>query len=257
MKTNLSFVCLFLLLSIQLNAAILCSDAVQGKTLKSTDRVVSDTVGNNFQIVTAGGVMVTGGHHYPLPVILQHLKLDHAQIGNLRGKTILSVAEGFSDLLPHLLRSGADAWAVDLIYGSKDIPDSAYGPTIKNYIKNWGDRLVPGDAVALPIESSSVDVLLSHKFVNNISKMKSLLFVKEAIRVLKPGGEARIFGFSDRAEDGAGFSDATIQSAQEYIQSSYGNSVQVEVKKEVIRYSQNRKPHDYTFYLLIIRKPRS
>lgn len=77
--------------------------------------------------VFANDVMVTGGDLYPIQVIRRGLWLTSEDLTRLRGKRVLSVAEGYSNFLPFLRKHGVEAEGLDLWYHSGEYPDTSTG----------------------------------------------------------------------------------------------------------------------------------
>lgn len=170
-------------------SAVIASDGCLEVSIKPDDK----------KYVRVNEVFVTGGTFYPLNLILHNLSLEgESSPGHFAGKTVISLGEGFSGLVPHFLQHGALVRGLDLWYESaNEIPDNKYGMLMKRYIQDYGDHLIAADARQTPLKSESVDLVVSHMLVNNLEDYRDKLeVIQEAIRVLKVGGEARIFGFN-------------------------------------------------------------
>lgn len=146
--------------------------------------------------VSVNGVAVTGDFIYSLDFVLNNLDLNEANLASqFRGKSVLSLAEGMSGLLPFLLKVGVKAQGLDLWYGDLVFPDNFSGHGMREYIRKYGDHLIAGDARDIPLPDASTDLVLSHMLVNNVDIVAQKLIVKEVVRILSKDGEARILGF--------------------------------------------------------------
>lgn len=191
-------------------------------------------------------VMVTGEKHYPLQTVLDNLDMGSASglKSKIGAKTVLSVAEGFSGLLPAMKNKGLDAWGLDLWYESTNIPDNEGGLKMKEFIAENSERLIGGNALDMPVLPGSVDLLLNHMLVNNIPLLQSQVFLDEAVRVLAVNGEARIYGFED--ED--------LPEILRYLERNYGAQLQVSTRSVSTSYIYAGKPKTMSGQLLIFRR---
>ena len=148
--------------------------------------------------VSANGVSVTGENLYTTPMILKNLDINETMVQTMAGKHLLSVGEGFSGLVPFLRQKGIYASALDLWYASKKIPPTFVGQQMREYIDTHNEYLISGSAFSIPVEDKTYDFVVSHMMVNNFDFETGLPFLKEAVRITKPGGEIRIFGYDER-----------------------------------------------------------
>lgn len=126
--------------------------------------------------------LITGEETYPLKVIYENLKLE--QLLSRRGLTsILSVGEGRSPLVRELRSQGHIAFGLDRWYRQ---PADQLLPELIEFRESNGLSLIPGEAETIPFKSNTFDLVLSH--VSYVSQEG----LGEIIRVLKPGGIARI-----------------------------------------------------------------
>jgi SAM-dependent methyltransferase len=140
-------------------------------------------------------IPVTGASIYPLEVVQHNLGWQDLH-GKLRGKKVLSIAEGYSPFLESLQQEGAHAEALDLWYNQADkIPPSKEGRLAQTFVQKHKNSLITGDARHMPIADETYDYIFSHKLVNNLDFTATLQVSEEVRRVLKPGGEARIYGY--------------------------------------------------------------
>ena len=182
------------------------------------------------QFVVANNVMVTGGELYPLKVILNGLDLSDKDLVRLKGQTVLSLAEGYSDFLPHLLYMGADVYGLDIWYHQKSFPLNETGNEMRRYMQRFGDRLIQGSAFDIPVYPDSMDLVVSHQLVNNFTFLKERLEVlKEAIRVCKVGGQVRIFGM------GSG----SVKEVEKYLKENYGRSIKAKFKRRISNWTSS------------------
>lgn len=150
-----------------------------------------------------GGVVVSG---HRMDYIGPNLQLDDARVQQLRDQSVLLVGEGYSDLLPHLLDRGVrNVRAIDPVYELAENRFRSLGQTLIperefwDYLDTYGPYLSPMSQGRWPIEAGSQDVVFSHLVISNLDGYARAKHLHEALRVLKPGGEAYIFGFSTKA----------------------------------------------------------
>lgn len=149
--------------------------------------------------IEANGVAITGEFHYPLETVLSNLELGSSDIAKLDGKSVLSVAEGISGFIPFLLSKDIQARGLDIWYGQDDFPDNFSGKLMRKYVADYSEHLIQGSAQSIPALDISYDLVVSHLLVNNFKSAEwSMIvdFITEAVRVTKPGGQIRIFGFA-------------------------------------------------------------
>lgn len=145
------------------------------------------------QYVFANGVAVTGEFLYPLPLILKNLSITREVLQLYKHGNVLTLGEGFSGLLPLLFYHEVQAQALDLWYHAKNIPSNASGLEMQRYIREYGDHLIQGDATQMPLPSESFEFVVSHMLLNNMPAATQFRVINEVVRILKPGGEARLF----------------------------------------------------------------
>ncbi len=148
--------------------------------------------------VLVNGVAVTGDFVFPLDFVIKNLGLVGIEdLNAYQGRSIISLGEGTSGLLPYLLNKGISARGIDLWYHAEGIPNNLIGNIMRSYGDLYGERLIQADARRTLLEDASVDVVLSHMLVNNVNLVRRKSILREVVRILKPGGEARIFGFDE------------------------------------------------------------
>lgn len=200
----------------------------------------------NQEFILANGVAVTGDFLYPLHLVLSNLNLDFVTIRNLRGKRVLSLAEGVSALLPFLLQQEVNSRGLDLWYSStSNLPLNYTGRLMRQYVRTYGNYLIPGDARNIPLENESVDLIVSHMLVNNVDFEAQKNILKEAMRVVKKGGEIRLFGFDE--DDAEQVTDFLITNYQDKI------TYRFEKKKWKIGFNDQQREHE-SFLLTIVVK---
>ncbi len=142
-------------------------------------------VGYNAEadMVEVNGKPVTTGKHYPTEVIKKHLQLDDKDFFN---KTTLSIGEGLSDFVPTLVRRGHEAYGLDFWYDA----DLEPYPKLKRHVDENRANLIASSAEKIPL-GEMFDLVVAHQsFVYLENPYRAL---QEALRVLKPGGEIRIY----------------------------------------------------------------
>jgi SAM-dependent methyltransferase len=151
--------------------------------------------------VRFNGISVTGEEHHPLDLVMKDLSLSDEWLRVHAGQTVVSLGEGTSGLVPHLLNRGLDAYGIDIWYDAvSKISDLApmFPHSIGKlyqYSSHHTTRLIEGSASDIPLKDNSVDVIVSHMLINNLgSSFQKNRMLAEIVRVLKPGGEARIYG---------------------------------------------------------------
>jgi SAM-dependent methyltransferase len=166
---------------------------------------------NPFAVLDESGIqdciLIT---HHSFDTVKEHLDLDSLDIfGEQR---IISLGESWSELVPELIKQGAqNVYGIDLWYNQflkqyKDIQEPSPCPpldpcsygfvelcAVKAYLEHNKNHLIVADARSLPFLSNSIDVVLNHLFTNNISFQDRKLVFEEILRVLKPGGKARVY----------------------------------------------------------------
>ncbi len=114
------------------------------------------------------------------------------------GQRLLDVAGGTGDIAFRFLKRAPEASAVVL-----DMTESMLDAGRKRAeAERLGDRLewVVGDAMALPSENASFDVYTISFGIRNVTRIGDAL--KEAYRVLKPGGRLMVLEFSQLPNPG-------------------------------------------------------
>ncbi len=143
----------------------------------------------------ANGAMITGDEHYPLDVVLSNLGLKGHLPEISKSTKILSVGEGRSNLVPNLAKHGYQAKGTDIWYDAVNKEAAEFlEAAAENYIYVQENRalLDTADATKLPYTTESMDLVLSHEVINNLSPENAELTVQEMIRVTAKGGQTRI-----------------------------------------------------------------
>lgn len=161
-------------------------------------------LGNGIVYTRVNNVTVTGAHVYPVDFIRTNLTLTDEVIDEVKAKnlSVLLVAEGYSELLPFLLKAGVkNIKALDPLYGVQLSPRSSQFLGQMTFIMENRPYLIAGDARAITEEVGHPDLYISHLLVNNIINRDILRIVDEAIRVTNKGGRILIYGFDNEASD--------------------------------------------------------
>lgn len=178
---------------------LLCLPALAGIPRKSCSQKVVEVVDPNaFRPAFAYGGKTVSGHRMDL--LAPNLQLTDARLERMKNQSVLLVGEGYSDLLPHLLKHEVrNVRAIDPVYELIE-----YGfervhrlTEFRDYLLHYEPYLIPMTTPHWPIGDASQDTVLSHLVVNNLNDAELDLHILEAARVLKPGGTAYLFGFSD------------------------------------------------------------
>lgn len=201
-----------------------------------------ETIGEDF--VKANGIAVTGDSVYPIDMVTHNLGLNQIILNRFKGEAVLSLAEGASGLLPFLLDQGFQAKGLDLWYGLDELPSNYSGQLMRDYVQQYGDHLVQSDARSIPWDDETAGLVVSHMLVNNVDTDVQKDVIKEAIRVVKQGGQVRLFGFDQ--DD--------VSEVTDYLSSDYQRivSFSFETKKWDLLFRGRRVPHKAL--LLIIDK---
>ncbi len=172
-------------------ASLSCKDFLEDRKISLFDHRHGE--------ISANGVLVTGEQTWALSELFKNMAIDNnvIEIWAQSHALILSLGEGTSNLVPTLVQRGVNAYGLDVCYSiAIDFPNTPRGEEMKNYLILNRSRLIIGDARYLPYEAETLDVVVSHKLVNNLHIADTLDIITEILRVLKIGGEARIYGFS-------------------------------------------------------------
>lgn len=165
----------------------------------------------NYDVVHPLGVEYFDIHSH-LPRVLDGLKLKEE---DLRNKKILEVGSGQAYVAEEAKEKGIDILSFDFVYGTAKGRRifQEYSHTQHKYIPIKDPNSVGGVAESLPFADEVFDFVLAYssvpKFSNSIEVAEAA--IDEMIRVLKPGGELRIFPFfidpnlSNEVRQGRGF----------------------------------------------------
>ncbi len=219
-----------------------CENLFESLGVNSLGRIVASTG-------TERRVPVTGPDRYPLTAVLSDLQITEAFKSRLAGKRIISLGEGYSELLPWLLKLSPWARGIDLWYDLK-IPIPKQGEQAQlmlDYRQKYQPFLLTASATDLPFPSESVDFVLSHQLVNNLNPADIRKVLTEAIRVLAIGGEARLYGFSMQSHS---------KVLNDVLSPLFAEGIIVPSFEEVplILESNSSPREEHRFYLLKIKK---
>lgn len=164
------------------------------------------------------GIRITGDLNHPVAQVLSSLQIAARELKDWRTKRVLEVAPGFArGLMETLLGNKIDADALEIWFGRK-VPMNYDGRQMKAFEAWLGKRAIAGSAFKMPISSESYDVIVSHAFANNIEHADAMKFLRESYRILRPGGELRVDGFSE----------VRVQQAIKALQEEFGDKVTTE-----------------------------
>ncbi len=130
----------------------------------------------------------TGERFIPLPSLLEdeigfeHLHRYHAVKKIVEGKTVLDIAcgEGYGTAI--LARNAKKVIGVDIDEESIIHARKQYSPVASNL------EFITGDAISIPLEDDSVDVVISFETIEHINEKTQQNFIIEVRRVLRKGG---------------------------------------------------------------------
>ncbi|MEZ4704968.1 MAG: class I SAM-dependent methyltransferase [Bdellovibrionota bacterium] len=154
---------------------------------------------------------------YPIKKIAKDLGLDLeaglSSIGVPQNGVVLDLGAGISDLPSKLREIGYQGYAIDPLYSVKpsqvsnpsaselaaiSADESSMGVTFlrKDRYETFLDEnrswSVASSARDIPFQDGSVDLVLAHGLLNNLSPQQSMEVIVEGLRVLKPGGQMRV-----------------------------------------------------------------
>lgn len=128
--------------------------------------------------------------HYPVGLQISRLGINPKE---LSGKKIALLGDGFSGLGLSLLKAGADVQIYDPIY-SNGIDLSSLNDLTKERINEYRsllqDRMHANSAAKTDLPANSVDLVLAHLLINNLSIEKTINIFLETLRVLQHQGRA-------------------------------------------------------------------
>jgi len=150
-------------------------------------------------IKTPSGEYVTG---YDLGTVLQGLGIQHLR--DYRGKTVLTVGEGYSGLLGGLLDEGAMATALDKEYFTPNLPPGPETTKLRSFEIGFSEHLVRADATNFavatdsPLHGKKYDSILGHLLVNNIDDhADATSVIRNCVMALRDdGGVLKLSGFT-------------------------------------------------------------
>lgn len=222
---------------------------VAGDQVRCANQLVPKVRMESYEgdFILANGVAITGDFYYPLEVVLKNLDLLNVDLGErYKGQSVVSIAEGMSGFLPHMLKSGVNIKGIDLWYHTNDFPDNYSGRLMRDFMSLYGESLVQGDARRIPLPDGSVDALFSHMLVNNVSLAKQKSILRDVIRVLNGGGQAKLYGFGD----------PELKFVREFLAKNYGGIVSFEIKEIYFFFKYYGETREGNLSLLTINKLR-
>lgn len=201
-----------------------------------------EPIGQDF--IKVNGVAITGDFIYGLDMVIHDLELDAKTLREFKGRNVLSVGEGVSGLLPFLLKEGLHARGLDLWYGAGEFANNFAGRLMRDYVAKYGAYLIQGDGRKMPVADHSVDLVVSHLVVNNVSLELQKDLIRDAIRVAKRGGQVRIFGFVD--ED--------MEQITPFLKAEFGSQITFSTAAKSFKFKFRGNATDHQGLLLTIDK---
>lgn len=200
------------------------------------------------ELLVANNVLITGENYlYNHISMLKAMKINQRIIDDMaQNKEVLSLGEGYSGLVPWLRQNGINAWGLDLWYDSEATIRNINHPNVPlllNYIRNHAAYLISADARNTRLPSNSFDYILSHMLINNLPAEDVRSVLLESIRLLKPGGSARFFGFENH-----------VELVEEIISSEIHTIDQYTIRRGVTRVEYAGQTTGHSDYLLIFTK---
>ncbi|HEX9861081.1 MAG TPA: class I SAM-dependent methyltransferase [Nitrospirota bacterium] len=139
------------------------------------------------EVIDVTGEVISPDHENITPLFMRHLAAYKFFLGYVKGKKVLEVGFGEGYGTDYLAREAAEITAVDV---SQQLVEHARRKYAKTNV--WFMR---ADATAFPFPENSFDVLVSSQVLEHVKDY--MRFLKEAKRVLRPGGTA-IFATPNR-----------------------------------------------------------
>lgn len=190
------------------------------------------------QYVAVDQVTVTGTK---FQTIQNNLALNPRLLNEMAkpGRSVLTVGEGISELLPTLIEIQIPTQALDIWYHSK-IPYIETAPytqhqglkAMAEFQKKYSPYLIRGSALDMPLENETKDFILSHLLANNLHIGEQLRFFSETVRVLKVGGQARILLTPQRTPDQPFPTQILII---DFLAKNYGEAVQASIDTGLLK----------------------
>ncbi len=151
-----------------------------------------------FSMNAASEVLVTGGTAYPLDVIKGNLGLTESDVVIFRGRRVVSVGEGYNELLPHLLAKGVAAYGMDTWYNEKNFPNNKTGARMRDFARKHRKNLIAASCLDIPNKyHGKFELVLLHQLLGNLTRAEQASCVVQSMKLLQPEGEA-IFACIDR-----------------------------------------------------------
>lgn len=167
-----------------------------------TDEQTTPTFDNKVQkdwleLPKINGGVITGPNEYRLLDVKKHLGLTEDYMHRFPSDaSVLSVGEGVSELAANLRVKFPKTNALDLWYHDANLPKN-----LANFVALNRPHLIAGSSTNMPVVSGSVDLVVSHMLLSNLYANAQLKSIREMIRVLKVGGEAKIAFADDEKKD--------------------------------------------------------
>ncbi|MBC7465745.1 MAG: methyltransferase domain-containing protein [Bdellovibrio sp.] len=206
------------------------SAAVQCENLFSQNTNINDNPKARFDgmNITVDGVKVSGSQ---IKEIRADLDLTDALLVHLKEnqQSVLSLGEGYSELLPFLVEKGIRVKGLDLWYHTPDLKaeKSTAARHMEVFQNLYASHLIRGTALNIPLKAESVDFVLSHHLLNSLHIAQQLRIITETIRILKVSGEAHLLLTDSREpQKGANF---VLKTILHFINDNYAASINAQI----------------------------
>lgn len=153
--------------------------------------------------------------------LLEHLKENHL--------SVLSLGEGYSELLPYLIEKGITIKGLDLWYHSSNLvhENSAVVKKMNEFQNMFAAHLIRGSALDIPLKAESVDFVFSHRLLVSLHIAEQLRAITETIRVLTISGEAHLLLSDSRVP--RKIDELAFKTILKFINENYAASVNAQI----------------------------
>jgi hypothetical protein len=186
--------------------------------------------------------MITGENYFPAEIIAEGLGVSLNDIVPSPtvakifsgGKTdFLLVAMSYTRLLPILIEKGKSVKALDIWYNQEEFPRGTIGDNMRAFNNNYRAHLVGASALHIPMSRESVGHIWSYRLVSAQTPEFQTAFLREAIRVVKVGGEVRINGYLKEE----------AQASLDFINREYSSSLEATIEERPLKWTLHSNLH--------------